>query len=160
MVKKGFRLWIFPPDVVPFQSKEVVGAFLAHGRQYGRMGLVYFVTSPQCFIHARNKRKHREIALFFHTMPNSCIVFGWHNKSDSENGRALPRIPFFLRSSPGVSEKKEKKWIDFAISHGLCLFRGRMKLWGDVTKKLFRQSNQDSSERLLMWKTFWGLVAL
>ena len=28
---------------------RTLGAFLAHGRQYRRMGLVYFVTSSQCF---------------------------------------------------------------------------------------------------------------
>ena len=60
-----------------------LGAFLAHGRQYRRMGLVYFVVSSQCFIHARNKHKQRERAFFFYNyrMPDSCIVFGCNNLS-------------------------------------------------------------------------------
>ena len=59
-----------------------LGAFLAHGRQYSEMGLVYFVTSSQCFIQARNKHEQREIAFSFHRMPHSCIVFGCNNNSD------------------------------------------------------------------------------
>ena len=59
----------FSSDVVPFQSKEV-GHFLAHGWQYRRMGLVYFVTSSQRFIHARNKDEQREIAFFF----TECLI--------------------------------------------------------------------------------------
>ena len=47
-------------------------------------------------IHARNKQKQKEIAFFFDRMPDSFIVFWmYNNKSDSENGRALQRIPFF-----------------------------------------------------------------
>ena len=69
------------------------------------MGVAYFVTSPQCFIHW--KQAQRERVFFFYRMPDSCIVFGDNNKSDSENGRAL-HIPFFLQSSPRVIEKKEK----------------------------------------------------
>ena len=46
-------------------------------------------------IHARNKQKQREIAFFFDRMPDSFIVFGCNNKSDSENGRALHGILFF-----------------------------------------------------------------
>ena len=71
-----------------------MGTFLAHGRQYSRMGLVYFVTSSQGFIHAQNKHKQRETA-FFYSMPDLCISFGCNNKSDPENYRALHRIPFF-----------------------------------------------------------------
>ena len=35
-----------------------------------------------------------EIAFFFYRMPDSCIVFGCNDKSDSENGKALHRKPF------------------------------------------------------------------
>ena len=80
--------------------------FLAHGQQYSRMDLVYFVTSSQGFIHAQNKHKQRQIA-FFYRMPDLCITFGGNNKSDPENGRALHRIPFFNdQCLEGV--KKEK----------------------------------------------------
>ena len=75
------------------------GALLAHARQYRRMHLVYFVTSSQGFIRARNKHKQREIAFFFY-LPDSCIVFRCNNRSDPENGRALHRIPFFNNHRP------------------------------------------------------------
>ena len=42
-----------------------LGPFLAHERQYMRIGLVYFVKSSQGFIHARNKHKQRDIAFCF-----------------------------------------------------------------------------------------------
>ena len=45
-------------------------------------------------IQVRNKHK-QEYRFFFYRMPYSCIVFGCNNKSDSENGRVLHRIPFF-----------------------------------------------------------------
>ena len=104
--QKSFWCCIFPSDVVPFQSKGVWALVLAHGRQYRRMGLVYFVTSSQCSIHARTSTK-TEIAFFLHIIPNSRIVFGCNNKSDSENGRALHKIPFFNDHRP--SEWKEEK---------------------------------------------------
>ena len=85
-----------------------LGAFLAHGREYRRMGLVYFVTSSQCLIHKRNKHKQREIAFFFNRISEySFIVFPCNNKSDSENGRALHRIPSFNDHRP-ESEKRRK----------------------------------------------------
>ena len=93
--------------------------FLAHERQYRRMGLVRFVTSSQCFMYARNKLKQGEIALFFYKIPDSCIVFGCNNKSYSKNARALHRIPFIA-----VSEKEKNGSILQSLF--LCLFRGRM----------------------------------
>ena len=39
-----------------FKTRKL-GSFLAHGRQYRRMGLVYFVTSSQGFIGPRIKHK-------------------------------------------------------------------------------------------------------
>ena len=60
-------------------------------------------------------------------MPDSCITFGCNNKNDSENRRALYRIPSFNDHCPECVRRRKKKWIDFAISHSLCLFRGRMK---------------------------------
>jgi len=41
-----------------------LGVFLAHGLQYRRVGLVYLVTSSQCFIHMRNKHKQRVLSFF------------------------------------------------------------------------------------------------
>ena len=32
-----------------------LGPFLAHGRQYRRVGLIYFLMSSQCFIHMQDK---------------------------------------------------------------------------------------------------------
>ena len=55
--EKDFWPYIFPSGVVSFQSKKVGRFFLAHGRQFKRMELVYFVTSSQCFIRPRNKHK-------------------------------------------------------------------------------------------------------
>ena len=70
-----------------FKVKKL-GAFLAHGRQYRRMGLVYIVTSSQCVIHTLNKHKEREKekekdSFLFYRMPDSSIVFGCNDKSDS-----------------------------------------------------------------------------
>ena len=84
----SFLPWIFPSYVVPFQSKEV-GRFLAHGRQYRRIGLVYFVI----LLRAKQVQIERDSFLFY-GMPDSCIVFECSNKSDSEYGRALHIIPF------------------------------------------------------------------
>lgn len=96
---KCFWPCIFTSDVVPFQNKEV-GAFLAHGRQYRRMGLVNFVMSSQCFNHVQNKRKQRETVFFFFffflRMPDLSIVLGFINKKDAENGIALHRTPFLM----------------------------------------------------------------
>ena len=64
------------------------------------MGLVDFDTSPQCCIRAQDKNKQREIALFFYRMPDSCIGFECNIKSDSENGIAFNRIPFFNDHRP------------------------------------------------------------
>ena len=65
--------------------------------------------SSRCFTCMQNKHKQREIAFFFYRMPDFCIVFQCNNKSDSENGRTLPRIPFFNNHHPKwVSERKEK----------------------------------------------------
>ena len=58
-------------------------------------------------LHSLETSTKRERVFFFYRMPDSCIVFGDNNKSDSENGRAL-HITFFLQSSPRVIEKKEK----------------------------------------------------
>ena len=41
--RKSFWPWSFPSDAVPSRARKL-GAFLTHGRQYRRMGLVYFVT--------------------------------------------------------------------------------------------------------------------
>ena len=65
-----------------------------------QMHLVYFEMSSQVFIHMGNKHKQRKIAFFFHRMPELCIVFGYNNKSNSENGTALHRIPFFNDDYP------------------------------------------------------------
>ena len=67
-------------------------------------------------------------------MPDSCIVFGCNHKSDPENGITLHRIPFFNGHRPDWVIRR-KKWIDFAISHCLCLFHGQIKCWGDVTRE-------------------------
>ena len=116
MVKKGFWLWIFPPDVVPFQSKEVVGAFLAHGRQYRRMGLVYFVTSPQCFIHARNKRKHREIALFFTQCLIRVLFLDDTTKVTQKMAELCPEYPVFtvITRSEGEEGKKMDRFCNLS----------------------------------------------
>ena len=44
----------------------------------------------------------------------------------TQNRRALHRIPFFKDHRPEWV-KRRKKWIDFAIPHCLCWFRGRIK---------------------------------
>ena len=124
MVKKVFWPWIFLQMLCPFKARKL-GAFLAHGRQYRRMGLVYFVTSYQCFIRARNKDKQREIASFFTECLILVLFLDVTTKVNSENGRALHRIPFF-NDHPRSEGEEGKKWIDFAISHCLWLFRGRM----------------------------------
>lgn len=84
----------------PFKARKL-GAFLAPGREYRRMGLVYFGMCSEGFIGARNKHKQREIAFLFKRMLDSWIVFGCNKKSDPENGIyiVLYRIPFY-RSSP------------------------------------------------------------
>ena len=57
---------------------------------------IYFTLGRHlCLIHARNKHKQGKLAFFSDRIPDSCIVFGCNNKSDSENGRVLHRIPFF-----------------------------------------------------------------
>ena len=91
--EKVYGPGFFPQMLYPFKTRKL-GNFLANGRSHRRMGLVYFVTSSQCFIHARNKHKLREIAFFFYRMPDSSIVFGFNNKSVSESCRALHRIRF------------------------------------------------------------------
>ena len=65
--------------------------------------------------------KQRDSFFFFYRVPDSCIVFGCNNKSEG-NGRALHGIPFLNNHRPELV-KRRKKWIDFVISHCLCLFR-------------------------------------
>ena len=66
-------------------------------------------------IHARNKQKQKEIAFFFDRMPDSFIVFfGCNNKSDSENGRALHRIPFF--NDRRLERVRRRKWMESLVS--------------------------------------------
>ena len=157
-----------------FKVREL-GAFLAHGRQYRRMGLVYFVTSYQCSIHARNKHKKR--AFFLHIIPNSRIVFGCNNKSDSENGRALHKIPFFNDHRPEWVKRRKNGSILQSLAVYACMFvvasqskldpfsfivvhgpkkRPTTLLWTSEGKvqgqKRFRQSKQGSSESLFMRK--------
>ena len=54
--EKDFSLGFFLQTIYPFKAMNL-GAFLALGRQYWGMWLVYFVTSSQCFIRPRNKHK-------------------------------------------------------------------------------------------------------
>ena len=76
-----------------FSKKGSWGLFLAHERQYRRMGLVYFVKSSQGFIHAQNKHKQREIAFFFYRTPDSCIVFGCNNKVTQKMAELCTEYP-------------------------------------------------------------------
>ena len=66
------------------------------------MGLLYFVMSSQGFNHDQEQK-----ASFFHRTPDSFIVFGCNNKSESENGRALHKIPLFAIIAR--SEREEGK---------------------------------------------------
>ena len=103
---KTFLALDFSLDVVPFQSKEVGRfSFSAYGRQYRRMGLVYFVTSSQCLISARLREN----------MSDSCFVFcfGCNNESDPENGIALHRISFF--NDPRLGCVRRRKRMDRSI---------------------------------------------
>ena len=85
-------------------------AFLAHERQSRRIGLIYFVTSSQGFIHAGSKHKQREIAFFFDKMRDSCSVFGreqqkwlWKWQSFVQN------IFFFNDNRLGWVRRRKKK---------------------------------------------------
>ena len=49
---------------------------------------------------AKQAQTEGESSLSFYKMPYSFIVFGCNNKRDSENGRALQRIPFFSDHRP------------------------------------------------------------
>ena len=107
MVKKVFCPWFFHQMLCPFKARKL-GAFLAHERQYRRMGLVYFVTSYQCFIRARNKDKQREIASFFTECLILVLFLDVTTNVNSENGRALHRIPFFNDHSPEWGRRRKK----------------------------------------------------
>ena len=90
--EKVFGPGIFPQMLYPFKTRKL-GNFLAHGRSHRRMGLVYFVLSSQCFIHAQNKHKLREIAFLF----TECLIrllFLDVTTNVSESCRALHRIRF------------------------------------------------------------------
>ena len=111
--EKVFGHGFFPQMLYPFKTRKL-GNFLAHGRSHRRMGLVYFVLSSQCFIHAQNKHKLREIAFLFYRMPDSSIVFGCNNK-------CLRKLESFAQNTLFNDHSLEcvrgrKKWIDFPIS--------------------------------------------
>ena len=124
--------------------------------RYKRKGLVYFVTSSQSFIHARNKHKQRVFAKSVHFFSSShskgilCkalsfsesvllllslfterpirVLFLDIRRKMTQKMAQLCTENLFSLTIVARSELEEgKKWIDFAISLCLCLFRGRMK---------------------------------
>lgn len=113
MTKMSFVPGFIVQMLYPFKTRKL-GNFLAHGRSHRRMGLVYFVLSSQCFIHAQNKHKLREMAFLFYRMPDSSIVFGYNNK-------CLRKLQSFAQNTLFNDHSLEcvrgrKKWIDFPIS--------------------------------------------
>ena len=107
-------------DAVPFQSKEV-GRFIDSWTTIQENASCLLCDVISAF-HSRTKQAQteREIALFFHRMPDSCIVFGCNNKSDSENGRAM-QYPF-LTIIARIAGKEGQKRLDFAtLSVYTCL---------------------------------------
>ena len=97
-----------------------LGAFLAHGRQYRIVGLLYFVTSSQGFHHAQNKQTERQLFFF-----SGCLIRVLCldvTTKVKEMAELCTEYPFFNNHRPELV-KRRKKWIDFVIFHWLCLFR-------------------------------------
>lgn len=94
--RKNFGPVFFLQMSYAFRGRKL-GAFLPHGWQYLRMGLVYIVMSSHCFIHTQNKHKQKEIVFFLYRMPGLCVVCWFSNEHDPENGIPLYIIPFFLK---------------------------------------------------------------
>lgn len=101
-----------------------LGAFLAHGRQYRIVGLLYFVTSSQGFHHAQNKQTERESFFFFFTGCLIRVLFLDVTTKVKEMAELCTEYPFFFYNHCPELVKSREKWIDFEISHCLCLFRG------------------------------------
>jgi len=121
---------IFPSDATPFHSKEVRRLFGPWTTIQENMGPVYFVRSSQGFIHMRNKQ-----AFIFNTMPQFHVLFfRIKNKSDSENDRALHRIPFSNKSE-WEEGKKMDQFCNLSLFMLKSLFHERMNPWNDVTKQ-------------------------
>ena len=92
----GFFIWM----LYLFKVRKL-GTILAHGQQF-RNGstLLCDVISVFHSCAKQTKTKRDAVAFFFYKMPDSCIIFGCNNKSDSESGRALHRIHFFKDHHP------------------------------------------------------------
>ena len=146
--RKSFRPWIFPSDVVPFQSKEVERFFGPWTTiQENRSSLFCDVISG-FDSRAKQAQTERGSFLFLHKIPDSCIVSGCSNSSDSESGRALHRIPF-INDCRTEWVRRKKKWIDFAISHCLCFFS-----WANDNPGMTSQSTHSPLLSSMGQKTF------
>jgi len=103
-----FWPWIFLQMLYLFKVTKL-GAFLAHGRQYRIVGLLYFVTSSQGFHHAQNKQTERESFFFFFTGCLIRVLFLDVTTKVKEMAELCTEYPFFfLQSLPRVSEKQGK----------------------------------------------------
>ena len=89
VAKKFLALFFFLQMMYPLKARTL-GAFLP-GTTVEENGSSLVCDVISVFHLAQTER---EIVFFCYRMPDSCIVFGCNNKSDSENGRALHRIPF------------------------------------------------------------------
>lgn len=94
LVQKYFLPWIFPSDVIPFQSKEV-GCLFGPWTTVQKNGSSLLCDVISVFHSCTKQGQTKRDSFLFYRMPESCFVFGCNTKSDPENGVALHGKPFF-----------------------------------------------------------------
>ena len=176
---KSFWSWIFPSDVVPFQSKEV-WHFFGPWTQYRRMGPAYFVTSSRgSFAHETSIKTEIAKSIHFFLLLTHCgrwRVFcakRWHFLSKfccyiqkqytnqvfcKKRELSLPVWACFVRKrNTEMTSQSELDPFSCIVVHGPEKVQ--------YTKEKSRVKNVlaiviRAVAKVFLWKKFWGLVAL